>query len=137
MNGALDKRRIFKKGMSGDAFVYRTADTEPVVSNWSLLAAVQSLTHDRRYSFSYLEELERFLPGHSIKFFEKFEARFGGRTAMLHGYTHTGPGIIPSFYWVDDCGRLLIARFGLCMLLYNRSPMMESLPSRVWKGGAA
>jgi hypothetical protein len=135
--GSLDKGRIYKKGISGSSYLYREAEAEPIVSNWALLAAVQALPRDRRLSFSYFEDLERFFPGHSVAFLQDFEATFDGRKVMLHGYTHKGPGIIPSYYWVDDSGRLLIARFGLSMLVYNAKPEIDSVPSGVWKGGAA
>lgn len=133
--GSLNKKRIYKKGSAGSSFLYRRIESGPVVSNWSLLAAVQTMPRDRRFSFSYLEDLERFSPGHSVAFFEDFEATFGDRKVMLHGYTHKGPGIIPSYYWVDGSGRLLIARFGLAMLVYNANPEIDSQPSRIWKGG--
>jgi len=136
LKGSLNKGRIYKKGTVGDSFLYRETKGEPVACNWGLLAAVQSMPRDRRFAFSYFEDLERFSSGHSIAFFEDFEAEFGGRKVMLHGYTHKGPGIIPSYYWVDDSGRLLIARYGLSMLVYNQNPIIDSQPSRVWKRGA-
>lgn len=134
--GSLNKNRIYKKGASGSSYLCREAAAGPIANNWGLLAAVQSMPRDRRFSFSYFEDLERFSAGHSIAFLEDFEATFGGRKVMLHGYTHKGPGIIPSYYWVDDSGRLLIARFGLSMLVYNANPEIDSVPSKVWKGGA-
>ena len=134
--GSLNKNRIYKKGGSGRSYLYRDAGSGPVACNWGLLAAVQTLPRDRRFSFFYFEDLERCYSGHSIAFLEDFEAEFGGRKVMLHGYTHKGAGLIPSYYWVDDSGRLLIARFGLAMLVYNANPEIDSVPSKVWKGGA-
>ena len=136
LKGSLNKNRIYKKGSAGSSFMYRQTEGGPVVSNWGLLAAVQSMPRDQRFSFSYFEDLERLFPNHSIAFLEDFEAEFGGRKVMLHGYTHKGSGIIPSYYWVDNSGRLLIARFGLAMLVYNQNPMIDSQPSKGWKGGA-
>ena len=134
--GSLKQNRIYKKGASGDSYLYREVEAGPIACNWGLLAAVQTMPRDRRFSFSYFEELERFSAGHSMAFFEDFEAEFGGRKVMLHGYAHKGPGIMPAYYWVDDSGRLLIARFGLSMLVYNAQPQMDSLPAKAWKGGA-
>jgi len=137
LKGSFKDGRLWKKGKAGRAYVYRKLEQKaPVVANWALLAAVQSMPRDRRLEFSYFEDLERFSAGHSIAFLEDFEAEFGGRKVMLHGYTHKGPGIIPSYYWVDDSGRLLIARFGLSMLVYNANPLIDSQPAEVWKGGA-
>jgi len=137
LKGSLNKGRIYKKGARGGSFLYRKTKGEPIVCNWALLAAVQSMPRDRRFHFSLFEDLERFVPEHSIVFFKDFEARFGGRKRMLHGYTHKGPGIIPSYYWIDGSGRLLMARFGLSMLVYNPTPIIDAQSSKVWKGGGA
>ena len=137
LKGSFKEGKLWKKGKVGQAYLYRKPKGEPVAANWALLAAVQSMPRDRRFTFAYFEDLERFSAGHSIAFLEDFEAEFGGRKVMLHGYTHKGPGIIPSYYWVDDSGRLLIARFGLSMLVYDRNPIIDSQPAEVWKGGAA
>ncbi len=136
LKGSFKDGKLWKKGKVGQAYLYRESKGEPVVANWALLAAVQSMPRDRRFAFSYFEDLERFSAGHSIAFLEEFEAQFGGRKVMLQGYSHKGPGIIPSYYWVDDSGRLLIARFGLSMLVYNPNPVIDSQPAKAWKGGA-
>ncbi|MBT3381271.1 MAG: hypothetical protein HN742_06770 [Lentisphaerae bacterium] len=133
LKGSLKNGKLWKKGKTGRAYVYRQLEMGvPVVASWALLAAVQSMPRDRRFPFSYFEDLERFSAGHSIAFLEEFEAEFGGRKVMIHGYTHKGPGIIPSYYWVDDSGRLLIARFGLSMLVYNAKPLIDSQPAKAW-----
>ncbi len=38
-----------------------------------------------------------------------------------------GSGIIPQFYWIDDSGRLLIARLALGMLVYNAAPRLDQI----------
>jgi hypothetical protein len=138
LKGSFKDGTLWKKGAVGKAFSYRKPDRAfPVVVNWALLAAVQSMPRDHRLSFSYFEDLERLSTNHSIHFLDDFEAEFGGCKAMLHGYVHKGPGIVPSFYWVDDSGRLLIARFGLSMLVYNQNPLIDSQLAKRWKEGAA
>ena len=136
LKGSFKDGKLWKKGVADRAYVYRQLKTGgPVVASWGLLAAVQAMPRDRRFSFSYFEDLERFFVNHSTAFLGDFEAEFGGRKVMLHGYTHRGPGIIPSYYWVDGSGRLLIARFGLSVLVYNQNPQIDSQPAKAWEGG--
>ncbi|MGB0419410.1 MAG: hypothetical protein ACPGF8_07450 [Opitutales bacterium] len=133
--GAYNKNLIHKKGTQGQPYVYRrTSPDVPVVPNWSVLAAVQNLPRDQAYTFDYFEDLERLLPGHSIKSIGDFEARFGGRPVRLHGYAQKGYGLLPTFYWVNEAGRLLIARYGMYLLIYNSNPIIDSHPAKAWKG---
>lgn len=126
--GRLQSGKLEKQAAAGDWYTYRTvASGMPVVSDWALLAAVQTLPRDREFTFGYFQQLERFSPGHRIHFMETFAARFGDHDITLHGYAQTGPDIIPSYYWVDDHGRLLIARFALSMLVYNSNPRLEKI----------
>ena len=124
--GRFQQGRIEKRSDSGDWRTYRTTSSEfPLVSDWALLAAVQSLPRDQEFRFGHFQQLERYCPGHRIRFLETFAARFGDNEITLHGYAHTGQGITPRFYWVDDHGRLLIARFTLSALVYNPNPHLE------------
>jgi hypothetical protein len=124
--GRLDRGIIQKKNSKGKWQTYAQADPAiPVVSDWSLLSAVGTLPRSGEHKFSYFPQLERFHAGHSIRFLETFNARFGGRDVTLHGYVQTGSGITPCFYWLDDLGRLLIAHFALSALVYNSNPRVE------------
>jgi len=124
--GRLLSDKIEKKTHSGKWFTYRKIDPKiPVVSDWALLAAIQKLPRDKVFKFGYFPQLERFASGHRIRFLESFRARFGKHEINLHGYAQTGPGITPFFYWVDDNGRLLIARFALSAIVYNPDPRVE------------
>jgi hypothetical protein len=124
--GRLKPGRIEKTNAAGKWYNYRTIDAKvPVVSDWAMMAAVGSLRRNREYKFGYFPQLERFNAGHKICFVETFQARFGDRDIRLHGYAQTGPGITPSFYWVDDHGRLLIARFAVSAIVYNPKPLVE------------
>lgn len=126
--GRLIPGKIEKMDAAGKMYVYRTvAPDVPIVSDWALLAAVAGLDRGPQHQFSYFKHLESFSLGHTVTFLETFSARFGKREINLHGYVHTGPSIAPSFYWVDDFGRLLIARFSLSMLVYNPRPLLERI----------
>lgn len=124
--GRLESGKIQKKTAAGEWYDYRAVpDTLPVVSNWALCAAVQILGRQQEYGFGYLAQLERFAPDHRIRYFETFDARFRDHDVTLHGYVQAGRGITPSFYWVNDQGRLLLARFALSALIYNPSPRVD------------
>lgn len=124
--GRFQNRVIEKKSAAGSWYTYRTVNAGlSVVSDWSLLASVQTLPKDRTFRFEYFPQLESCASGHQIRFFETFKARFGDRDVLLHGYVQTGPGILPVFYWTDESGRLLIARYALMTLIYNARPYME------------
>lgn len=125
-SGRVRSGKIEKKNAAGEWYTYRTLDPgTPVVSDWALLAAVQVLPRDREFKFGYFAQLERFSPEHRIKFLETVRARFGDRDVSLHGYVQTGRGVTPYFYWVDDHGRLLFARFALAALVYSQNPRLE------------
>ncbi|QHI68843.1 hypothetical protein [Tichowtungia aerotolerans] len=124
--GRLRDGRIEKKDAAGNWYTYReTVSGLPVVSNWALIAAIQSFPKDKEFTFGYFPQMESFADGHSIRFLETFQASFGGREITLHGYVQKGPGITPVFYWSDDSGRVLIARYALSALVYNPQPRLE------------
>lgn len=125
--GRLRGTRIEKRTVDGNWRLYREApEGMPVVCDWALLAAVQSLPREGDgHAFVQLQQLERSFPDQRLRFMETFDARFGERDVRLHGFVHTGEGMIPSYYWVDDRGRLLIARYALSMLVYNAHPRLE------------
>ena len=124
--GCVQQDGIEKNTFAGKRYTYRISNSgQPVVSDWALLASVQTLPRDREFQFGYFQQLERYAAGHRIRFLETIQASFGGHDMTLHGYAQTGPGITPSFYWVDDHGRLLIARFALSALVYNSNPRLE------------
>ena len=125
--GRLVPGRIEKKDAGGRWYTYRTVDAgTPVVSDWALLASVHAVPRKKQeISFGYFHELERYTAGHQIHFLETLDASFGGREIKLHGYVQTGRGIPPYYYWVDDSGRLLMARYALSMLVYNANPRLE------------
>ncbi len=125
--GRLRNGAIEKTNATGQGFRFAETGSLPVTTNWSLIAAVQLLARDRQFEFGCFQELERFFPGHQIKFYKTIEAQFGANTVALHGYVQKGPGILPQFYWVDDAGRLLIARFAMGMLVYNANPRIEKI----------
>jgi hypothetical protein len=121
--GRIESGRVMKKDLSGKWYCCFEAGRSPLVSNWSLLAS----GHDnskKTVTFDYFNRLEEFAAGHRIKLLDTFEAVFGENQLSLNGCVQTGGSITPSFFWSDSYGRVLIARYGLCALVYNESPRL-------------
>ena len=128
--GRLNGENVEKKDDRGEWYRYRQCTAGlPLVSDWALMAAVQTLPRDCTTRFDLLRQLESFYPEQRVRYLESFDARFGDREVALHGFVHTGQGTVPSFYWVDHTGRLLIVRTALGAFVYNPSPYLESVAS--------
>lgn len=124
--GRLKGGVIEKMDGGGKWYNYKKIDRQlPVVGNWSLLASVGGIGGDKAIEFGYFHKLESYSAGHKVRFLETFKADFGGREVVLNGYVQTGPSITPYFYWFDEQGRLLIARFALSALIFNENPRIE------------
>jgi hypothetical protein len=94
--------------------MFRLTGNPPLTSNWSLFDAVQRLAPDAApTSFNLLEDLtllrrdQRITPG------EIREITLGGRTVRLRSFVQIGEGILPTHYWLDESGRLILASCGL------------------------
>lgn len=105
-----------------------TALQPPVTSNWGLIDAVQRLGADMSspLEFTMLEGLDKPLSGHRLQALGKWEGRFGPHEVTLFGFSHVGPGIMPTYYWVNEEGRLLIARFGMAAWVFTNKPEGET-----------
>ncbi len=125
--------RLWRRQGASKPYIYKSIDQgQALVSNWSILAAVQSMALGANYTFQYFEDMERHFNDHSVGFMETFKASFSGHQRTLHGFYHRGRGLIPTFYWLSEDGRLLMARYGLTMLVYNANPILEQQPSTTW-----
>jgi hypothetical protein len=79
-------------------------------SAWSLLDAVQRLPRrpGEPLRFTFFDRNAVAKPNHLLRYREAAEVPLGGRTVRLHGFEHLGDGFVPSVYWVDDSGRLVL-----------------------------
>jgi hypothetical protein len=100
----------------------------PLVSDWALMAALTALPCEGEFRFDLIRQLETFYPGQKLKALGPFDAKFGPNAVRLHGYAHTGEGTLPSFYWVDDTGRMVLAVTALNYYLHNPKPRLEQEP---------
>lgn len=60
------------------------------------------------------EELERGA------IYRPVPVREGATATLLRAYNHTGQGVVPTIYWVDQSGRLLFVTSGLIAYVYSR-----------------
>jgi len=126
--GRLSKGCIEWKNSGGRWIAGEGVDqSRPLVCDWALLAAVQVLPpEDLPVEFAQLQALERLHARQVISFLGLFSARFGAREVTVKGFVQRGEGMLPSFFWVDDQGRLLIARYGMYALVYNPNPRLDT-----------
>ena len=125
-SGRLSKGRTEWKHPRNGWIAGEDVGKRPLVCDWGLLAAVQALPQEHlSIEFAQLQALERLHRRQTLSFLGLFSARFGGREVSLTGFVQRGEGMLPSFFWVDAQGRLLIARYGMYALIYNPNPLLE------------
>jgi hypothetical protein len=114
---------VIEKSKDGSSFMEfaRQAADIPVSANWALFDAVQRLAPEKisggPIRFTMLNHLDKVQGDQRLSFLEKFDAKFGQRQVSLRGFCQVGSGVMPMYYWVDERGRLVVARFGLLGLV--------------------
>ena len=117
--------------------------TGPCTLHWLLMEAVGRLPREpfAPLTFTLLDQLDEVKTGHTLRYAESPTVLLGqsplkpraqpaaahqpqaaeviGRPVRLHAYHHFGDGVLPSVYWVDDQGRLLIAAAGVEAYVLN------------------
>jgi len=120
---------------------------EAYTINWSLFDAVQRLPRGafEPLRFALLDDFDEVKPDQRLAWWQTATVTLGGRRVQkpvwerlekgrirrtvwategaravtLHGYVHTGPGIVPVVYWVDEAGRLLFVVAGIEAYVYE------------------
>ena len=103
--------------VSYDRKAYIAIGTVPAAtgctSSWALLEGLPTLaatgwpqTND---SFAFLDDLEKLKPHNMLGYLGKFSQSTGGASVDLEGYYVHGTGTIPTYYWLDDHGHVVIA----------------------------
>ncbi len=85
-----------------------------------LLAFSQSVTVSLGGRRAWVEQAEVLAAGTRYRPVERLE---GAAEVRLHSYEHSGQGILPTTYWVDDAGRLLFVLSG--MMAWIRNPRAQ------------
>ena len=90
-------------------------------SNWSLFDAVQRLPGEETSTldFTLLEDLDLIKDRQQLSYWQSAEFGFGESICPLVGYQHTGQGILPYQYWVDEHNRLLFVISGIRAYIFD------------------
>jgi hypothetical protein len=82
---------------------------------WSLVEAVQRLLRrpGNTLRFTFFDRNNVAKPGHILRYRESAEVELGNTTVRLHGFEHLGDGFVPSVYWTDEAGRLVMFNHSL------------------------
>lgn len=85
-----------------------------VTSNWSLMELIMRCGEDiAKHKFTILDELDKVKGGHVIKYSGEEVIPFGSKMINVKRYDQTGEGFLPWTYYIDNCGRLILAINGL------------------------
>jgi len=87
-------------------------------SLWALVDAVQRMPRDpdKALRFTFFDLNFTPKPAHLLRYREAAELTFPKapqRRIRMHAFEQLGEGIVPSIYWTDDSGRLLLFSSGL------------------------
>ncbi|MBN1418742.1 MAG: hypothetical protein JXP34_08190 [Planctomycetes bacterium] len=124
--------RIEKTGtVEGDAIVFSDARSVRRVprppaytTNWALFDVIPRLPREPfdPIRFSLLDDFDEMKPDQVVSYRTAVDVRTKAGTLRLHGYDHLGRGIVPTVYWTDGAGRLLIVAAGIEAFLFEPRP---------------
>jgi hypothetical protein len=97
----------------------------PLVPGWALFDTLRRLNSP--LSFTMLEELDAVRPGQTLRPYRDAEVTMRGRAVRLRGWLQTGPGILPTTWWLHESGVPLLVLAGLRAYVYNPSAAMQEV----------
>jgi hypothetical protein len=77
--------------------------------NWGLFPCLNENTD---FTFSWIDEMEQVFTGHRIKFRERLGLSIWNCDVTLCSFQQTGPGLIPTVYWLTENNVLLFVVSG-------------------------
>ncbi len=89
-------------------------NAHPITCNWTLFDAIPNLAHQlkasgKKISLAILEDLEKIRTPVRIGYFEDWTLPLDNRTLKLSGFFVYGAGMLPSYWWLDQQGQVMIA----------------------------
>ncbi|MCL4401963.1 MAG: hypothetical protein M1436_04765 [Acidobacteria bacterium] len=96
---------------------------EPCAAKWTLMEAAQRFPRktDATAHFSLLDEVDEIRGNQEFRFRLVEPVILGGKQTPLAVYEHTGTGVIPTTYWVDEANRVLFAVTGCELFVLKES----------------
>ncbi|MCZ6635570.1 MAG: hypothetical protein O7G87_19390, partial [bacterium] len=87
--------------------------SDPVTCNWALFDVIPTLADELRStgeqaSLTVLEDLEKIRPDSRIGFLEDWTLPLDGGALELSGFFVYGEGALPSYWWLDREGRVIV-----------------------------
>ena len=83
--------------------------------HWALFDAVSRLPREsfEPIRFTLVDHFDQIKPEQTLVFRRAIDSSIQDKTVRLYGFDHTGRGIMPFTYWVDDQGRAVLVQSGL------------------------
>jgi len=102
---------------SGNNKAITQAITGPLIPEWLLPLIIPMLSNDGVFECSMLRDGMFYLPRQSIVHCGKIDiAVKGGRNMTLDNWLHTGTGVLPTNYLVDENGLTQLITYGMVAL---------------------
>jgi hypothetical protein len=83
--------------------------------NWLLFETMSRLRLDssKKYEFSMLDHFDQLKNDQQICYSQSTKLNLADEAVVMHIFDHTGNGIVPWVYWVDEQGSLILAVSGI------------------------
>lgn len=87
----------------------------PLSWKWGVMALVQKMAKNNQMEsrFSALDEFDALYAYQSVKFVKNFHLHCDGSLRNFKIFLHTGDGLLPTVYWVDDHFRTIFVLTGM------------------------
>ena len=99
-------------------------DSTPLTCNWSLFDVIPSLVDKGNTEIALLEDLEKLRPRNRVGYLENWTLELGQRREELAGYFLRGEGVLPSYWWVDRFGNVVIVSSTLQTFVLKESRIL-------------
>ena len=119
-------RSDIRLNINGLEVVAGTVDGSiPLTCNWSLFDVIPSLDgNPSNTEIALLEDLEKLRPHNQVGYLENWTLELGQRREELAGYFLRGEGVVPSYWWVDRFGNVVVVSSTLQTFVLKESRIL-------------
>lgn len=112
-SGTFENNQI--RTSSGKKKINRKIGSLPLSWKWGVMSIVQNFAKNniREVHFSALDEFDALYSSQSVSFVKDIPLECNGTQRNFKIFLHTGDGIIPTVYWVDDFFRTVFVLTGM------------------------